>query len=318
MEQACGTSTHGNTSCHECADSDSTIKAMKRKQRGYMITYWHQEYHIHELPSGTIYMCICDDSTKDGKYHGHAFIYYKNPVTMGRVKKQFGNDCHVEKPYKNSECIAYVMDTTKRKYNIEEYGKRPMDNGVKRTIQELKDIDDPSELDWRMYNTWKRVHDDYSNDIDINEWHKDIDVYYIYGQSGVGKSNKAKEIINDYECILPGPCNVIKHDGEFYHGVGVNAQKAIYDDFRDSHMKASEFINMIDYNKHTMNVKGGTKINKYKLIVITSVQSPYDIYKNLDDEPRLQWLRRVHIIDMTERDEWGLPINKKDNIVSYI
>ena len=49
---------------------------------------------------------------------------------------------------------------------------------------------------------------------------------------------------------------------------------ALYDDFRDSHMKPSEFINFIDYNVHGLNIKNGEIQNNYKYIIITSVQDP--------------------------------------------
>lgn len=65
-------------------------------------------------------------------------------------------------------------------------------------------------------------------------------------------------------------------------------------------MVPSEFINFIDYNKHILNTKGAHVRNNYSLIIITSVQSPMEIYKNsLSYESREQWLRRIKIIDLT-------------------
>ena len=71
------------------------------------------------------------------------------------------------------------------------------------------------------------------------------------------------------------------------------------DDFRDSHMKPSEFINFIDYNIHNLNVKGGSVRNLYSTIIITSVQRLDCIYLNMaNDEPRQQWERRIKVIDL--------------------
>ena len=94
---------------------------------------------------------------------------------------------------------------------------------------------------------------------------------------------------------------MIKHEGDFWNGTG-SAKIAIYDEFRDSSMKPSEFINFIDYNVHTLNIKGGSIINRYELIIITSVQNPKYIYSNVGDEPRKQWLRRMEVIDMTPKE----------------
>lgn len=289
MAQASGTSTTSNTNCGRV------------RKRGYFITFWNTDYP-KELPNNCEYMCTCEDTTKDGKYHGHAFIYFKNPVGMKSVKQLFGNDCHLEQPRKNSECIEYVMDTTKRKHDQHEYGKRPMNNGIKQTVNELANIKDPSELDWRMYNTWKKIHDEQENDIDVESWHKDVKVYYIQGPSGCGKTERAKQIVRDNKDKYGTSINVVKYENNFWCGVG-KSKIAIYDDFRSSHMKASEFINFIDYNTHVMNIKNGSHKNEYNLIIITSVERLDDIYRNMVGEPRLQWQRRCEVINMFVDDD---------------
>lgn len=283
MEQAQNTSTTGNTRTR------SAIKS-----RGYMVTFWNHDYP-RALPNNVKYMCTCEDSTKDGKFHGHAFIYFVNPVGMKSVKKLFGQDAHLEKPHKNSECISYVLNTEKRKHDFQEFGEKPMDNGCKRTIAELKAIENPDELDWRQFNTWKKLKDT-PKKIKISEWHKDVEVVYIQGPSGAGKSNMVKDLImNDNP---EAEIEEIKFENGFYNGIVDGTGIAIYDDFRDSHMKASEFINMIDYNIHNMNIKGGSVRNQYNKIYITSVQRAEELYKNMSDEPRKQWMRRIHIVNL--------------------
>ena len=90
----------------------------------------------------------------------------------------------------------------------------------------------------------------------------------------------------------------------FWHGLGDGKGCAIYDDFRDSHMKPSEFINFIDYNIHPMNLKGGSIMYRFSHIIITSVQNPKRIYGGMyDDEPRKQWLRRMSIIELSINEE---------------
>ena len=97
--------------------------------------------------------------------------------------------------------------------------------------------------------------------------------------------------------------NMVKHSGDFWLGIG-NAECAIYDDFRPSDMKPSEFINFIDYNKHPMNVKGGSKQNNYKRIFITSVVNPEYLYMGIaSDEPRKQWMRRMEIVKLEQKKE---------------
>ena len=110
---------------------------------------------------------------------------------MKAVKKLFGNDAHVEIPKINSECIDYVLNKDSRKYDFEEFGKRPNNNGC-RTIGELKKLEE-DEVPPQFAKIWQRIKDEAANDIDIEDWHKDVGVYYIQGPSGIGKTERAKQ-----------------------------------------------------------------------------------------------------------------------------
>lgn len=304
MEQADGTSTPNNTS----SGSASTKNAYtQNKKRNYFITFWINNYPT-TFPNNVQYCITCEDETEDGKFHGHAFIYFKNPVAMKSVKKLFGNDAHCKKIFNNSGCIQYVKgeigDERKVKHNIHEYGTPPMDNGKHKTVAELKQIDDPAELDWRMYNTWEKIHS--KKKVKIADWHKKIKVYFITGPSGIGKSQTASSLVQQlgYDEI-----EEVKYVNGFWTGVIDGTGCAIYDDFRDSHMPASEFINFIDYNKHNLNIKGASVKNNYELIIITSIQHPTLIYKNMNDEASKQWLRRIEIIDLSERKPLNIDLS---------
>lgn len=110
-----------------------------------------------------------------------------------------------------------------------------------------------------------------------------MEVTYIYGPSGSGKTEKAKQLMREAGVK---EFNLVKFKDGFWHGVESNCPVAVYDDWRDSHMKPDEFINFIDYNQQLMNVKGGTVINNYKRIYITTVQPIDTIYHNVNGEPR--------------------------------
>ena len=244
------------------------ISKIQYRARAYFITFWTKNYP-KELPDKAQYLITCEDETEDHQFHGHAFIYYPNKVAASRIKKLFGNDCHFQKIFNNSGCIDYVKgilgDERKVKHDIHEFGNPPMDAGIKRTVKELAEVEDPSDLDWKQYNTWKKIKNDKiqfdSTHFTLESWKKPVEVYYIQGESGIGKTEKAKEIIKEH--IKEGEYfNVVKREGDFWSGTSNDCRIAVYDDFRDSHMSASEFINFIDYNKHNMNVKGGAQINK--------------------------------------------------------
>lgn len=131
--------------------------------------------------------------------------------------------------------------------------------------------------------------------------HKTVKVLYLYGKSGTGKSIYAKWLFRDHVF------DSVKYSNGFWHGTGDGESEcALYDDFRDSHMAPSEFINFIDYDIHQMNIKYGSYFNNYKFIIITSVQPPTQLWsmfqKNNEDkglsESNIQWLRRMKCIDM--------------------
>lgn len=227
-----------------------------------------------------------------GHEHIHLYVHlnqmYKIP------KKVLDSHVHIDickgSPKQNIDYVKKEGDI------IDEWGEEPK-QGLKNSVKELKEINNPDDLDWKQYNTWKKIHE--HDEIDVEDLHKDVKVYYIVGPSGIGKTEKMKQIIRDNKQIYGTKLSNAKYENGFWSGVGSNRNILVYDDFRDTHMKASEFINLIDYNTHTMNIKGGNVNNNYKLIIITSIQHPKNIYKNLDDEPRKQWLRRMDIIDMT-------------------
>lgn len=167
------------------------------------------------------------------------------------------------------------------------------------TVKRLRECDDESEIPAHLLNTKRKLDLEEEADIDIDELHKNVKVYYIQGPSGIGKTEKAKQIVRDEKENFGTKINFVKFDGNFWHGIGRKAKVAIYDDFRDSHMKPSEFIHFIDYNKHFLNIKGSNKLNNYELIIITSVQKLDRLYRNMiDEEPKKQWERRIQLIDM--------------------
>lgn len=286
-----------------------------KKSRKFFVTYWEPK-EIMWNEKCMKYACKCDDHCSeehDGKWHGHYFVYYKNPRTWNDIKKYYGNDCHVEIPKCNSACIKYILgegEHAESKSNIVQLGEMPCDNGKHLTYKDALEMtqDEIIELpitDALMVEKLQKMHRDKPKPFKISEWKKEVEVIFITGPSGIGKSLKVvEELTKDGE---DPEIDEVKKEGDFWHGISENAEIAVYDDFRDSHMKASEFINFIDYNRHKLNVKGGSVMNNYKKIFITSVQKPQELYKNLGDEPKQQWMRRMKIINMWKEEDFFFP-----------
>lgn len=236
------------------------------------------------------YMISCEEEAPTtGHIHRHIYVHFSVPIRLA-VKKCGG--AHIEMcrgtPQQN---IAYIE---KEGHIVEEIGDRPQMGGVR--VKDLKETASPDDLDWRMYNTWNKIHNA-PKKMRVSDWHKEVEVIYIQGASGVGKSKRAHDIM-----IEKGveEFDEVKHINGFWHGLTDGKGCAVYDDFRGSHMSASEFINFIDYNVHSLNIKGGSVRNEYNLIIITSIQRIDEIYRNIPEEAREQWVRRVRVVDMYE------------------
>ena len=248
------------------------------------------------------YLICCQEFNKAGNLHCHLYVHFENAYSIP-AKLIKNTKMHIDVAYGSpKQNIEYVKKEgskwdKKRSYQkteiIEEYGSAPTQGQL--SIKELRAIENSDDLpDWKQYNTWKSLKQEHKK-TKVDEWHKTIDVIYIQGPSGVGKSLKAVEIMKERGIT---EFDEAKHIGDFWHNVD-GTGCCVYDDFRDSHMKPSEFINFIDYNIHNLNVKGGSVRNLYSTIIITSVQRLDCIYLNMaNDEPRQQWERRIKVIDL--------------------
>ena len=260
------------------------------------------------------FILVCEHIGQDNQ-HYHIYVQFDTPKRLS-IKKLHG--AHLDVCYGSAQQnIAYVKAEDEKHKKLGVTSKLIYENGQPKlrggipSFRELKQMkpEELEELPITLTKCARNLLNEDALNIDIDDLYKDVEVYWIQGPSGVGKTCKAKDIVKENQEKYGTKVNMVKFDGNFWHGVG-SVPVAIYDDFRDSHMKPDEFINFIDYNVHPMNIKGGSKPNKYKLIIITTVQNINRIYRNVGGEPRAQWLRRIKVIDMNpEHDEEDLDID---------
>lgn len=246
------------------------------------------------------YLISCKEITPTtGKDHIHIFVHF-NKSTRLSIKKLF--TAHLEICFGS---IQQNINYVKKDGNIiDELGEPPHQGQKNYNFDEIdklttKDIINNDDINIFQKKTLLNIKKELANQpININEYYKqNINVFYIYGPSGIGKTKRAIQIIKYYNY---NEFDEIKYKNGFYIGVSGNCKVCLYDDFRPSHMGVSEFINFIDYNKHNLNTKGGNFKNNYELIIITSINNPYDIYSNCTDseETKTQWIRRLNIITL--------------------
>lgn len=297
--EALTTQPSGNTNTCGCATSAKENRSLRG--RAFQITSYDKDEveicinHFNNLKSCD-YIIVCHEiCPTTGRPHWHGYFHmeqpYKLPKKILKLKTHlvvcFGT------PKQNTDYLTKNCDIIFQKGEMPHQGKV--------SPAELKSMTFEQIEDWRQYNTWAKIH--LNDEIDVEDLHKDVEVFYIVGPSGIGKTELAKKIVRDNKTKYGTKVSMAKYENGFWSGVGSNRDVVIYDDFRDSHMKPSEFINFIDYNVHNMNIKGSNVTNNYKLIIITSVQHPKDLYKTLPEEPKQQWLRRLKIIDLEQDPE---------------
>lgn len=232
------------------------------------------------------YLIACrEKAPTTGHEHIHVYVQFPTPHALS-LKKVGGAHIEVCKgsPEQN---IAYVKKE----------GDIIVEEGTPRlcyvpSIKDAKAMDSDilQGLSLNFYNVVQKIEAEKKKAISPADYYKKVEVYWIWGESGAGKTRYA---VNDMVKKGIEKFNEVKMVGEFWHGVQEDCEVALYDDWRDNHMKPTELINFIDYNKHIMNIKGGSVRNNYKIIYITSLQSPENIYTKVPEETQKQWLRRI-------------------------
>ena len=269
------------------------MKGCSKKARMFQITsneedkFGDQLNYLRSLSPNYLVACR-EKAPSTGHVHMHAFVQFKTPHALS-MKKLGG--AHIEKCFGSPEQNeAYIKKDGE--IIAEEGEMRRNFNWTIKGIKEMKK-EEREDLPPQLYNIVQRINEKEEADLTPAECFKDVAVHWLYGESGAGKTRRAMKEIGERKF------NMVKYENGFWHGIG-SAEIALYDDFRDTHMKPTELINFIDYYIHPMNVKGGSVKNKYKEIYITSIQDPEKIYSNMPEEYKKQWLRRIKTITLLE------------------
>lgn len=283
--------------------------------KAYLLTLNQPDYYekvknyLYGLESLNYFISTLESAPETGHKHIHIYAQFTQSIKLS-LKKLCG--AHVDKclgsPQQNIDYIHKKKEPEKRGTILDEWGDPKLKGG--KSIQEVKKMskEERDDLPIQYYKIVKEINLIEENDIDIDEIYKpELQVYYIWGPSEMDKTKNALLFAKKkgYQKI-----NMVKYHNGFWLGIGTS-KCALYDDFRDTDMDPNEFINFIDYNKHVLNIKGGSVKNEYQLIIITSAQNPEFIfeYRQVKEETAKQWLRRMTVIDATDENKLNNLIN---------
>ena len=240
-----------------------------------------------------------ETAPETGHLHYHILICFNQPTVL-TVKGLQGAMVSVKKNQKTSWTREQAHDyVTKDCEIVEKFGEWHQQG--RKTVQQLSKVSDPSELCPTEFNNWLKIRSFSSGITKKMLYNPDIEVIYIWGDSGVGKSKYVYDHISDEDRV-----DRVRYNGHFWQNVSYDPTIKIawYDDFRDRHMPPDEMINFCDYYRNPLDVKGGQIVAHYDKIFITSVQDPTTLWPNMqNDEPKRQWLRRMKIVHLDRLGE---------------
>lgn len=232
--------------------------------------------HISEK---CVYGIIGEEVGESGTPHLQCYIYYANQTarTMAKWTSLLGsNRYHIE--------IARGTPTENKRYcskemKFTEYGILPVSQNDrwKDAVDILKDggfvkdvIISHPQIGITCYKNLKEIRNEFATERSSNET---TALFWFYGPPGSGKSRYAKDIDPDY---------YKKPAGQWWDDLYQQQKVVLMDDYRPSkEFPLEEMLNLIDYGKHTIPVKGGFRKFNSKIVVITSPLSMRETFAHL-------------------------------------
>lgn len=231
--------------------------------------------------------------------HYHIYCQYKENHTFHSMNFDFA---HIKKISSPAATVKYIKCQDKKhiKKGVEcfiylEEGEPPHQGA--RSLKELMKLNQEERKDLAPCQLLSLIKCEniMNEENNVDAWLKvqHIEVEWHTGEPGSGKTYYAKKIGREYRQIGKNIMIVEYDKNGFAHKLGnENAQLLILNEFRDSCMKFTDFLE-ITSNEHQYNTKhGGFFMPNLERIIITSVQTPYEIYKNVQ-ENRNQIYRRI-------------------------
>ena len=258
-----------------------------------------------EHPKDAVYDLSCRQKSRAGKMYYLQVLIYDKPIAFGELRKIYPK-AQIDAQKSVLNVINNIKkDTSGKRTDVVEIGKLPLEqelnNNINKnnnnknekesnnakpkekliTVEKLKNISNPKKLYFDEYDVWLNIHSNMNCEFNTKDMKKKVEVYYIFGPSGVGKTKTAYDIIANerkgkYEKIK---FNRVSYNNYCWNGVSDKCEIALYDDFVDD-INPIEFKHFINHDKQLLNTQNGYMKNNYKLIIITSTQNPQDLFKD--------------------------------------
>lgn len=279
-----------------------------RKGRNFFITVQESQYnqipifvqYVQNLSCFQYILITEHDKEDDGTMRKHQHIYLQLSECRTLAKKKIGT-LHCEQCLGSAQQnYEYLTCQDKKHIKLGVKAKIVYEDGemLLRGGSSVKDAINMTDEELliqnkRDYNMIVRIKNDYANKPKkfTSRYKDEMEVIYICGKSDSNKTKWVYDFFKQMEDKEP-ESDIVKYDGKYWTGFNEGIEWGIYEEWRDYHMKPTEFINFIDYYSQRMRVLYGFKDNNYKHIIITTVQDLATIYRS-SSEDKFQWFKRI-------------------------
>lgn len=294
--------------------------------------------YVHAILQGLLtlaYYCFCTEIASTGQEHMHIFIFSTSPIRFSTAKRRFPT-AHIDKA--NGSCLenrTYLLkqgkwaDTCKAETSVpgsfHEWGEMPSEGKEKnpakaKLIEQLEAGLSTVQIIKENNNFAFK-----SNDINVLREtlladkymmeNRDVNVTYIYGDSGVGKTRFVYDKHSPLDiCRITNygnKLNSVKFDA--YHG-----QRVLVLDEYHSQIPLPELLNLLDIYPLYLPARYNDRVACYRDVYLISnipLEAQYTDYQIHDKKTWNAFIRRISSIKELKKDDFIVGKNKEDYVL---
>ena len=292
----------------------------------------HEEIKLilSSIRGNSLYWCLCDEEGDECEtLHTHIFLYRSSAFTAAQIGKLFPS-CHRDKSFGTCVEIRSYIRKEGDKFNreadgsynytdstgkvhagknfletFEEFGDVPEEHQGKSSSAELivsliqdgasnREIVDTVNAAFKDIDKIERVRSMYRDADFASKW-RDLQVTYIFGNTGSGKTRSVMDTYGYLNCYR---VTDYKHPFDTYDGQDV----IIFEEFRGG-IKHGDMLNYLDGYPLLLPCRYFNRQACFTKVFIITNLAPDFQYQGIDDESRRAFFRRIHCV--RQYDEFG-------------
>ena len=273
-----------------------------KQSKNWCFTEFNMELNLNKIYEANkdiiTYICwgveICPTTKKE---HYQGWLQFLNKKRLGGVKKLLKTAhltaCNGTEEQNDEYCQKDNNYTTIGEYTRQ--GARSDLEQLKKLIDTGVSLENIISNNFSLYCRFKNGIESYYNIIQkklIPKW-RDIEVFYIWGKTGTGKTRYAVE-----------HCDFKIEGFNLAHWNGYTNEKSILIDEYNNDVQINVLLGLLDGYKLRLNAKYGFCYANWTTVYITSNLSPEELHRHANLKHREALMRRItKVIHMTATQE---------------